>query len=156
MYGQYNCNLYRRGTKVQHCTSHYISHKALYALVLEDIRRNAEIARQYEGELTEYARKIADSNEDDRFSRTRKDLDKCKRRDGELDAIIKKLLEQNALGVISDERFRAMATDYEKEQKDLAAKMRELQARFDKRGPDEDNAVNIRISRNWTQGFSMI
>jgi len=143
LYGQYNCNLYRRGTKTGHCTSHYISHNALYTLVLKDIRRNAGIAKQYEGELAEYAKKAASGNASDKYIRVQKDLDKLGRRDGEIDAIIKKLLEQNALGVISDERFRAMAADYEKEQKALMAKMAELQSQLDKRGADEDNAVKF-------------
>lgn len=69
-------------TKARHCNSHYISYKALYKLVLEDVRRNVEIARQQ----AEYARKIADGTTDDKYRRIEKDLDKCKRRDGEIDA----------------------------------------------------------------------
>jgi len=143
MYGQYNCNLYRRGTKEQHCHSHYISHKALYALVLEDIQRNAEVARQYECELAEYAQKVATRNAGDKYKRFQKDVDKCRQRCGELNAIIKKLLEQNALGVISDERFVSMSTDYEREQKELSAKIVELQAQLDKRDMESSNTMKF-------------
>ena len=125
------------------CVSHYISHNALYSLVLEDIKRNAEIARQYEDELAEYAKKVASGNAGDKYSRIQKDLDKQKRRDGEIDAIIKKLLEQNALGVISDERFRTMTADYEKEQRTIGAKIMELQNQLDRRDADEDNTVKF-------------
>jgi len=143
LYGQYNCNLYRRGTKAQHCHSHYISHKALYTLVLNDIRRNAKIAKQYEGELAEYARKAANGNTGDKYKRFQKELDKCQRRRDELNTIIKKLFEQNALGVISDERFISMSADYENEQKGLSVKISELQTQLDRRDAEEDNTVKF-------------
>jgi phosphate uptake regulator len=54
----------------------------------------------------------------------RRDLAKAvRRRYDELDRIVYKLLEQNALGVISDERFRVMVTGYEQEQADLTQKI---------------------------------
>ena len=143
MYGQYNCNLYRRGTKEKHCVSHYISHKALYSLVREDIKRNAAIARQHESELTEYAQKVSGSNSGDKYRRIQKDLDKAHRRSGELDMIIKKLFEQNALGIISDERFISMSADYENEQKSLSAKVAELQGQLDKRNAEGSNTVRF-------------
>jgi DNA invertase Pin-like site-specific DNA recombinase len=143
MYGQYNCNLYRRGTKAQHCNSHYISHKALYALVLEDIRRNAVIARQYEGELTEYAQKLAGGNAESKYKQAQRDLEKFRQRGGEIDTIIRKLFEQNALGVISDERFVSMSADYEREQKELTAKVRELQSQLVARDTEGSNTVKF-------------
>jgi len=53
------------------------------------------------------------------------------------------LFEQNALSVISDERFSYMSADYEKEQKALAVKIGELQDQLDKRNSDEDNAMKF-------------
>ena len=140
--GSYNCNLYRKKS-TQHCTAHYITHKALYTLVLEDIRRNAAIAVQYEDELSDYARKVASGNTDNRDVRLRKDLDKAKKRCGELDTIIKKLFEQNALGVVSDERFMSMSVDFEKEQKDLSEKITQLQAQLDKRDAEGNSAMKF-------------
>ena len=114
--GAYNCNVYRK-KNLRYCTAHYITHKALYHLVFEDIKRNARIAKQYEGELSEYAKKVASGNDNGKFKRLQKELDKLKQRDSELDTIIKKLFEQNALGVIADERFISMSAEYEVEQK---------------------------------------
>jgi len=54
------------------------------------------------------------------------EIAKLRKRDGELDTIIKKLLEQNALGVITDERFATMAVGYESEQKAIKAKIAEM------------------------------
>jgi hypothetical protein len=140
--GAYNCNTYRqRGEK--YCSAHHISYNALYAVVLEDIKRHARNAKMYEDELSDYARELAAKNADDKVNHVRKELDKAKRRSAELDVIIKKLFEQNALGVISDERFVVLSTGYEREQRELAAKIRELQSQFDKREAEGDNAAKF-------------
>jgi Skp family chaperone for outer membrane proteins len=86
---------------------------------------------------------VSSGSEDNKFKQIKRDLDKAKQRRGELDAIIKKLLEQTALGIISDERFAAMTTDYEKEQKELTAKISELEGRLDKRDADGGNAMKF-------------
>ena len=140
--GAYNCNLYRsRSTK--YCTVHYITYKALYTLVLEDIQRNAQIAKQSEDELAEYAKHLASGNANSKHKRMQKELAKLNQRCGELDIIITKLFEQNALGVISDERFVSMSEGYEKEQKELTAKSAELQGQLDKKRADSNNTMKF-------------
>jgi len=107
--------------------------------VLEDIRRNALIAAQHEDELAEYARKLVSGNDGDKTKRLQKELDKLGKRNGELDTIIKKLFEQNALGVISDERFISMSADYDTEQKDIATRIADLRKQLDKRDSENSN-----------------
>ncbi len=128
--GSYNCNLYRKRTS-KYCSAHYITHKALYKIVLDDIRRNAETAKQYEDELSEYALALSKSNSKGKTKRLEKELEKLQKRNGELDTIIKKLFEQNALGVISDERFISMSVGYEEEQTELKTKIAGLQNHLD-------------------------
>ena len=48
----------------------------------------------------------------------------------EIDNVIMKLFEQNALGKISDERFEKMSSAYENEQKELTQKRDDLKARI--------------------------
>jgi len=132
-----------RKKNLRYCTAHYITHKALYQLVFEDIKRNAQIAAQYEGELSEYAKKVASGNDNGKFKRLQKELDKLKQRDSELDTIIKKLFEQNALGVITDERFISMSAEYEAEQKESAARIKELQAELSKRDTEGNNTTKF-------------
>jgi hypothetical protein len=110
---------------------------------LEDIRRNAATAKQYENELAEYARKVADKNVGVKYKRLQKDLEKSRQRNDELNKIIKKLFEQNALGVISDERFISMSAGYEKEQKELVVKIAEIQTQLDQRQTDSNNTVKF-------------
>ena len=140
--GAYNCNVYRK-KNLRYCTAHYITHKALYHLVFEDIKRNARIAKQYEGELSEYAKKVASGNDNGKFKRLQKELDKLKQRDSELDTIIKKLFEQNALGVITDERFISMSAEYEVEQKKSAERIAELQVQLEKRDSEGNNTTKF-------------
>ena len=140
--GAYNCNLYRQKA-TKYCTAHYITHKALYQVVFEDIKRNALLAKQYEGELSDYAKRVASGNDNGNFKRLQKELDKLKQRDSELDTIIKKLFEQNALGVISDERFVSMSKDYEVEQKKGEERIAELQGQLDKRDTEGNNTVRF-------------
>lgn len=140
--GSYNCNLYRKKS-TKYCTAHYITHKALYKLVLDDIRRNAEIAKQYEGELSEYAHKLVNGTAGSKFKRMQKELDKHKQRYSELNAIIKKLLEQNALGGITDEMFMSMSIEYESEKKELSSNIAELQAQIDKRDTEGSDTTKF-------------
>lgn len=140
--GAYNCNVYRKKNS-RYCTARYITHKALYQIVLEDIKRNAQIAKQYEDELSEYVKKVAGGNDNGKCKRLQKDLNKLKQRDTELDTIIKKLFEQNALGVILDERFLTMSAEYEAEQKQTAGQIAELEAQLNKRDCEVNNTVKF-------------
>ncbi|XBX09058.1 recombinase family protein [Enterocloster clostridioformis] len=60
----------------------------------------------------------------------RKDLEIAEKRIAEIDNVIMKLFEQNALGKISDERFEKMSSAYENEQKELTHKRDDLKARI--------------------------
>ena len=58
------------------------------------------------------------------------------RRD-ELDSIIQKLFEQNARGIVPDERYVTMSTAYEDEQAEIKKRVAELQAELN----EVDNQV---------------
>jgi len=126
------CNKYRiRGHKDgKLCTAHYIPYDKLYGAVLDDIRTIAGIAKLSEDNLRGYAEKMAKSGDDKESVLTEKEADKLKRRKAELDTIIQKLIEQNALGMITDERFVTVTAAYEREQADLKLKLTELQKKL--------------------------
>jgi hypothetical protein len=52
-------------------------------------------------------------------------------RDKELDVLFEKIYEDNAMGKISDERFRKLGAKYEDEQKTIVERIDELKRRFD-------------------------
>jgi len=72
-----------------------------------------------------------------------KELAQLLQRDSELDTIVKKLFEQNALGVISDERFISMSADYEDEQKRGAERIGQLQAQLKARDTEGSNTTKF-------------
>ena len=57
-------------------------------------------------------------------------MEVAEKRIAEIDSVIMKLFEQNALGKISDERFEKMSSAYESEQKELAQKRDELRTKI--------------------------
>ena len=114
----FNCGLYRKGT--HECTPHYIRTVVLEQVVLNDLRHVSALAAQHEDE---FVRMVLDGNlEKARREATqkRRALNKARRRIDELDALVKRIYEDNVTGKISDERFAKLLSDYEAEQKSLA------------------------------------
>ena len=136
--GNFVCNRYRRNPKS--CTAHYIKYNTLYNLVLQDIRNKAAICREYRGDFTEYLRQLLSEISDVQEANCKKELEKAKVRNDELDTIIKRLFEQNALGVIPDDRFATLFGEYTAEQKGLNAKIDTMKAQLDSQNSDAKNA----------------
>ena len=151
--GNFICNSYRRNTKA--CTPHYVRYNTLHDLVLKDIREKAHIASQFGGNadgdgvigegrngkvnLKKYIEQLLVEREDADEGNNKKELDKAKARSIELDIIIKRLFEQNTLGVIPDDRFASLFNEYTAEQKALNAKIDTIKAQLDKQNNDAEN-----------------
>ena len=140
--GAYNCNLYRKRT-IKYCTAHYITHNSLYTLILDDIQRNAKLAQLNKNELDKIALEMSKTNQMEQSKRLSKGLAKLLKRDSELDTIIKKLFEQNALGIITDERFAIMLVGYETEHKEIKSKISELQKQLDEQEAASDSTIKF-------------
>jgi hypothetical protein len=136
--GSFICNSYRRNTKS--CTTHHTRYDALYDMIFRDIRYKAESAQEFTDNFDEYLRQLATDKTDVREDNHRRDLDKAKMRCDELDTIIKRLFEQNALGVIPDDRFNALFGEYSTEQKALQIRIDELKLRLNRQKSDTENA----------------
>jgi uncharacterized membrane-anchored protein YhcB (DUF1043 family) len=139
--GGFVCNRYRRNS--QSCTSHYIQYNALCDLVLRDIRMRAELASRYANNFEGYLEQLSTDKTDVRENILRKELDKARNRFDELETIIKRLFEQNALGVIPDDRFASVFADYSAEQKGLQTKLDDLKMRLNKQKSDTENAAEF-------------
>ena len=70
----------------------------------------------------------------------RRELEKAKHRISELDALFKRLYEDNVNGRLSDERFERMSADYEAEQKQLVERVPILEADLAKQDEQSTNA----------------
>lgn len=119
------CATYRK--KKGQCSSHQIRNCVLEELILDDIRRVTEYARNREEEFIEIVTSKS-RMEIDKYTKTaRRELESMRARISKLDTIIQKLYEDNVDGKISDERFTKLSAAYEIEQKDLQAKVIEIE-----------------------------
>jgi hypothetical protein len=111
------CSSYRKNSEV--CSAHYIREKAVESLVLESMQRVLWYVQTYEKLFVQ--RQMEDFGDKKRkeLAEKRRELDRMKRRITEIDGIIQKLYEDNAVGKISDERFATMSMSLENEQSGL-------------------------------------
>ncbi len=87
--------------------------------MLESMQRVLWYVQSYEKLFAQ--RQLAEFGEKQKkeFAEKRRELDKSKLRVREIDGIIQKLYEDNAMGKISDERFATMSMSLENEQSGL-------------------------------------
>ena len=137
-YTGFSCWVYKNYGK-QRCTSHAIGWQTLNRLVLEDIRRNAQVAKLASSRYMEMLLSAKLEKEKKETARSRQELKKAEKRVKELDKILAKLYEDQALGKISEARYQAMAPGYEKEQESLKEKRDQLIAQLAHTQEVQDN-----------------
>ena len=126
-YTGFSCWVYKNYGK-ERCTSHAIGWKTLNQLVLEDIRLNAEAAKLATSKYMDMLVAAKTETRQAEIQRCKRDLKKVDKRITELTKILAKLYEDLALEKISEERYQAMAPNYEREQAVLKAKRETLAA----------------------------
>jgi hypothetical protein len=135
----YVCGRYRKeGREV--CSAHFIRTVVLNELVLQDIRRVTAIASQHEQEFVKSVMQKTASQNQREIVAKKKELEKVRRRILELDALFKRMYEDNVSGKLSDERFGLLSKDYEGEQKELKASVPTLEAEI---VDSSEKAVNV-------------
>ena len=117
-YTGFSCWVYKNYGK-ERCTSHAIGWKTLNQLVLEDIRRNAQVAKLASEDYMNMLVSMKTEKKAQEISRCKRELKKVEKRIGELEKILNKLYEDTALERISEERYQSMASAYEREQEVL-------------------------------------
>lgn len=137
-YTGFSCWVYKNYGK-QRCTSHAIGWQTLNRLVLEDIRCNAQVAKLASSRYMEMLLSAKLEKEKEETARARRELKKAEKRVEELDKILAKLYEDQALGKISEARYQAMAPGYEKEQESLKEKRDQLIAQLAHTQEVQDN-----------------
>ena len=115
------CGNYRR--KPQSCTAHFIRTVVLEELVLASVREVLACANEQREFFREYVLKKGEQEQKEVIRQQQRELDKAQRRMSELNILFQKLFEGNAMGHISDERFRTLSQGYEEEQKTLKEKI---------------------------------
>lgn len=126
-YTGFSCWVYENYGKGR-CTSHAIGWKTLNQLVLEDIRRNAQVAQLAEQDYANMLVSMKTEKQAKEINRCKRELKKVEKRLSELEKILNKLYEDAALEKISEERYQSMASAYEREQEALKGQQEALSA----------------------------
>ena len=125
---QYTCSNYTKVPCGTLCpTQHRINESAVLTLVSDTLRAIAEYSRNDRTEFihTVQETQVAQQNAD--ISKKRRRLAAAQKRAGELEKLICKIYEDNALGKLPDARYRALDAQYAKEQDALEIEIAELE-----------------------------
>ena len=114
------------------CTSHQIHNVQVEEILLSQLRMVTAYAREHEDEFIRLVTRQSEKELNRQLSDNRRELEQSKARISKLDTIVQRLYEDNIDGKISDERFNRMSATYEAEQKQLEARVAELQDFIDK------------------------
>ena len=120
----YRCSSYKNDTSA--CTSHYISDETLQIIVLENIQRVISYMKDYEDLFIKEQLAKSTQNELKQISKNKKELEKAKKRVIEIDNLFMHIYEDNVSGKITDDRFRNLSFNYDKEQQELKIKIEQL------------------------------
>ena len=111
------------------CSAHQIRIKIIDEIVLEDIKRHIEFAKEHEDEFMKLVSSESTANITKSLNLLNKELNASKSRIEKLDSIIQNLYEDKISEVVSEERFKKMNENYELEQTSLKEKIVELEGK---------------------------
>lgn len=145
----FRCSAYKDNTGS--CTIHFIRNVVLEQMVIETIQKVAEYIAQFEPVfLYLFAKKHKLSKQQD-LKAAKLKLSQSKARIEEIDRVLTKLYEDNALGKITDERFEKLSSTYEKEQRELANNVSKAETDIAEAEKDNvDMKVFLKTIRNCT------
>ena len=125
---RFRCRTYVRNSNL--CTTHAISYEALQQIVMSDIQKHIKNMEALGDQFIQEMHELSEKGGCQKIKQFEQDLEIAEKRISEIDNVIMKLFEQNALGKISDERFEKMSAAYENEQKELSQKRNELKEKI--------------------------
>ncbi len=128
----WRCSNYKSGRG--ECQIHYIRDMVLEQIVLESIRSLADFVKCYESAFLYMLAKKTNLIRQTENKKFRLSVERGEKRIAEIDKLIEKVFEQNAAGILSDERFSKLLQNYECEQKRLQTEIEEWKAALDDAG----------------------
>ena len=125
---QYTCSNYTKVPCGTLCpTQHRINESAVLTLVSDTLRAIAEYSRNDRTEFIHTVQETQVAQQSADISKKRRRLAAAQKRAGELEKLICKIYEDNALGKLPDARYRALDAQYAKEQDALEIEIVELE-----------------------------
>ena len=131
----YICSSYRQ--LIRDCTMHYIPTTYIEKLILSTIQRISWYVKQNEQEFAEKVKEASSVQQEETVKACKQKLVHSQKRHKELDVLVKKLYESNAIGKLSDRHFERLMSEYDEEQTILEATMVEMQEQIDTWGEDK-------------------
>ena len=125
---QYTCGQYGKYPIGSLCpTQHRIKAEAVLTLIADMLRAIAEYSRNDRAEFIRTVQETQVAQQTADISKKRKRLAAAQKRAGELEKLICKIYEDNALGKLPDARYKALDAQYAKEQDALEIEIAELE-----------------------------
>lgn len=124
----YCCSTYRKRQGL--CSAHQIRIKIIDAIVLGDIKRHIELAKDHEDEFFKLVTSETIASITKTINQLNKEQNASRARVEKLNTIIKNLYEDKLAGIVSDDRFKKMNENYEQEQITLNTKIIELEGKI--------------------------
>ena len=125
---QYTCSNYTKVPCGTLCpTQHRINESAVLTLVSDTLRAIAEYSKNDRTEFIHTVQETQVAQQSADISKKRRRLAVAQKRAGELEKLICKIYEDNALGKLPDARYRALDAQYAKEQDALEIEIAELE-----------------------------
>ena len=149
----FNCGTYNSSRKQykQVCFSHSIKEDTVKQLILETIRYALKSVRMDEAAFIKNMRSASEVRDKGEVKKLKADFSKKKKRFADLDLLIKKVYEDNAMGKLPDRRYEMLSSDYEKEQQELEISMQEIREKLAQFEDDTDRTEEfLSLVRKYT------
>ena len=122
------------------CSRHLIEARDLHRVVLEDIRKHAQMALYDDKKLIERVLSKLNVREKTEADTQQKELYRAEKRLAELDKLFARMYEDHVAGNISERNYQQMSERYNQEQIDLDAKIRAIRAKIEEDKAADENA----------------
>lgn len=144
----YRCmNHYRHPENCLH--THAVHYDDLYEAVLERIQSTAKLFRN---DKAFYALVEKRAGADTSLKQLAESKDKLKKRHSELSRLLRKLFEDHATGLISDENYTLFSNEYQSEQAEILQKLNALDSKLEIQNDYQTNAEKLReLIRDYLQ-----
>ncbi len=134
----FSCGTYQEMGKNQ-CTLHNTSFRAVYTILLNDIRQYAKLALEQPDELIAALSEKSDKQKRNAFEQAKRENNKGIQRMSELSMLLQKLFEENLSGKINATHYAMISKRYQEEYEQLEVKTQELSKQLERANEQDDN-----------------
>lgn len=145
------CSRYRKHMGEELCTPHTIREKALDEIVLEEIRSVTYYARANTVQFVSFIQQKSSAESRRELKAKTAELSKLEKRNGELNALFKRLYEDNVLGKVTSEQFRMLSEGFNNEQRTIQEEISKLRKTIEELKASATNVDRfLDIARKYT------